>query len=330
MSYVKQPSPALLEVIASQDGVASVAQLASHGLDRAAVYRRIKSGRWQRLLPTVILTNSGHPSRRQLLVAATLFCGAGSAVDGADACVWYGVPPPDHDPRYVQIVVPRESGARTQHFVVVRRACAQITVGDRGLVPYVDAATALIVAARRCRTTASAMGILSRGLQMQLVDVPALPDARRAIGDKFCRGVDQALLAVGVGLRSPAEKTNHDLIATSRVLPQPRWNQWVDLGDGGAPVCADALWEDAAMFEEVLGKRWHAWGQQFEMTEARRSRIVAAGMVYQGATPSQLRRDGAAVLRRLEQTYVRHVGSGLPAGVRLIDPPQRQWRAGDA
>jgi hypothetical protein len=127
-------------------------------------------------------------------------------------------------------------------------------------------------------------------------------------------------MAVGVGLRSPAEKDAHDLIGTSLVLPEPLWNQWLDLGDGGCPICVDALWEDAGMVNEVLGKKHHAWAEQFESTEARRARIVAAGIVAQGCTAIQLRRSKALVLDKLERTYLLNAGRGMPPGVRLIDP----------
>jgi len=217
-------------------------------------------------------------------------------------------------------VVPWDAPARSRGFVVVRRATAEIRIGARARVPYVDAPTAVIVAARGARSAASAIDVLSRGLQTGLVTVAQLSEARGAIGGKWCRGLDDALLAAGVGLRSPAEKTNRDLILTSRVLPEPRWNQWLDLQDGGALLCVDALWDDAGMVEEVLSKRWHAWGQQFETTEARRARIVAAGLVVQGVTPLQLRRESVAALQRLERTYRSNTGRGMPAGVELLAP----------
>jgi len=255
-----------------------------------------------------------------LLVAAVLWGGPGAAVDGADACVWYGLRPPWFDPRTVHVVVPAQSPARSRGFVVVRRATAEIRIGARARVPYVDAPTALIVAARGARSSAGAVDVLSRGLQTRLVTVGQLSDAREAIGDKWCGGVDAALLAVGVGLRSPAEKVNRDVILTSRLLPEPRWNQWLDLHDGGPVLCADALWDEAALAEEVLGKKWHAWGQQFDTTEARRGRMVAAGLAVQGVTPIQLRRDASAVLQRLERTYRQNAGRGMPAGVELLAP----------
>lgn len=328
MSYVKPLSPALARLIAAQDGVVSIGQLAMHGFDGSAVYRRTKSGQWQRLLPTILLTRSGTPTRRQLLVAASLWGGPDAAIDGADACVWCGVTPTGFDPSRVHIVVPWKSAVRSCGFVVVRRTIGEVRLGVSGRLRYVDASTAFIVAARGMRNDAAAIDVLSRGLQTGLVSIASLAEARDTIGDKWCRGVDRALIAVGVGIRSPAEKTNRDLILTSDVLPEPLWNQWLALPDGGPEVCADALWEDAAMVQEVLGRRWHAWGEQFETTEARRLRMVAAGLVVPGVTPTQLRRTPAVVLAGLEATYAANAGRGMPPGVRLIDPPEwltRNW-----
>jgi hypothetical protein len=315
-------SPALLALLASQDGVISSDQLAAHGLDPGAVYRRVRSGRWQRLLPTVILTVSGQPTRRQLVIAAWLWGGPNAAVDGADACVWHGVRgplPPSHP---VHVVTPFGDSARSRDFVVVRRSVAPIDVAGRGAVPYVPAATALVVAARNAASRRDAVSLLATGLQKGAVTFTELRDARESIGDKWCRSVDAALLAVGVGLRSPAEKDAHDLFLSSRILPEPQWNQWLDLGDGGCPICADALWEGAGMINEVLGKKWHAFGEQFESTEARRARIVATGLVVQGCTAIQLRQSKAVVLDKLERTYLLNAGRGMPSGVRLIDPPR--------
>jgi len=321
MSYVKRPSPALVELLRRQDGVASMEQLASHCFDTSTVYRRIRSGDWQRLLPEVVLTNSGHPSRRQLLVAAWLWAGDGSAIDGADACVWHGVCGPLPLSAQVSVVTSAESGARSRQFVVVRRSIGEIVVDGRGIVPYVDIATALIVKARNTNSTAAAIDTLSRGLQMGFVTVDMLAAARERIGDKWCRAVDAALIAVGVGIRSPAENVNRDLILSSGILPEPKWNQWLDLGDDLGPVCADALWVDAGMFQEVNGTTYHAWGLRFETTEERRARMVAADHVATGCTPAQLARKGPRVLERLERTYVINRGRGMPRGVKLIDPP---------
>ncbi len=122
----------------------------------------------------------------------------------------------------MHIVAPYESKARSYGFVIVRRSVADIEVGAGGIVPYVDLPTAVIVAARNSPSFREAIGVLSRPLQLGRVSTTELLQARERIGDKWCRQVDSALVAVGVGLRSPAEKDGLDLIRTSRVLPN-RW-----------------------------------------------------------------------------------------------------------
>jgi hypothetical protein len=312
---------AVAALVTYQDGVASNDQLRTHGIDRAYTQRRIGSGRWSRLLPGIVLTSTGEPTRRQRVIAAWLWGGADAAIDGADACAWYGLGPDRRERNRVHIVIPWQATARSHGFVVVRRTVGPITTGATGKVPYVDLGTALVVAARNSQSWRDGVSVLSRGLQTGRVSRSELLEARERIGDKWCRGVDRALVAVGVGVRSPAEKDAADLYARSRILPTPRWNVWLDLGDGGGCVCVDSLWPDAGMVNEINGKRYHAWGDQFERTEERRARLIAAELIALGCTPSQIRRSGAAVLERLERSYVSNAGRGMPPGVRIVPPP---------
>ena len=321
MPRVTPVTPALRALLTAQDGVVHVGQLERHAFSRDAARSRVRCGAWQRLLPGVLLTVSGEPTRRQRLVAAVLWAGPGAAVDGVDACDWYGVRPAGFSSGLVHVVVPFGRPARTASFVVVRRSVGEINIGSRGLVPYVDAATAFVVAARTARTDRQAIATLSRGLQEGLVTTHDLARAREAIGDKWCRGVDSALVAVGVGLRSPAERDTRDLVLSSRALPEPLWNQWLDLGDGGPPICSDALWIEAGMMHETNGRQYHAWGLAFEDMQRRHDRATAAGLIALHNSPSRIRRAGPAVLRELEQTYARYAGRGLPSGVVLLDPP---------
>ena len=272
-------------------------------------------------MPGVVLTSPALPTRRQRLLAATLWAGDGAVVDAADACAWYGLTPSWFRPAEVQVVVPATSCRRTRGFVVVRRSTGGIVVGDRGLVPYVDPPTAVVAAARCAPNGKSAVAFLSLALQRSLVSVSTLTTGRESFGDKWCRHVDAALLAVGLGLRSPAEKQAHDLFGTSRQLPQPQWNVWLDLGDGGPPVCVDALWEDAGLIGEINGRAYHAWAEQFEYMHRRAARLTAAGLTVMHCTPRQLRQGGPDILRQLERTYARLAGNGLPSGVHPITPP---------
>jgi len=313
-------STQLAYVLDRQDNVIRHDQLIAAGVSRDTADKRVVRGSWRRLLPGIYLTRSGEPTRRQKVVAAWLWGGDECAIDGPDACAWYGVDLERHDRSAVHVVVPFGAPVRSRGFVVVRRSLADIEIGDRGMVAYVDLPTAAIVTARNAASFRDAIGVLSRPLQAGRLDHGALLRARERIGDKWCRQVDSALVAVGVGLRSPGEKDLHDAVGTSRMLPEPEWNAWLSLGDGLGLVCVDALWRDAGLVHEVNGRKWHAWGERFERTEERRARLVAAGLIVQSCTPTQLRTARDAVIGRLERAYALGIGRGMPDGVRVIDP----------
>lgn len=309
-------TPALAALMTAQDNVVTEGQLVAHGVSRNAADKRVCRRAWTRLLPGIFLTCAGGPTRPQQLVAAHLWGGEESAVDGVDALRWHGFDGDVRTDGRVHVVVPWHSPVRSRDFVVVRRSIAGIGTTSLGIVPYVDAPTAAIVAARNAKHLPTAIAILSRALQRGLVTVKDLAEARECIGDKWCAPVDMALVAVGVGVRSPAEDDFRLLVESSRVLPEPAWNQWLSLDDGGPDVCADALWEDAGMVGEVIGKRYHAWAEQYEKTQERKERLQALGVIVCEATPMRIRRRPALLRASLESTWRIHAGRGMPAGVR--------------
>ena len=320
-------SGALENVVRDQDGVVSLQQLEQHGFPAKVALRRSRDGRWRKLLPGVVLCSAAPATKRQLLLAAWLWTGRHGVVDGCCACSWYGVATDGCSPGHARLVVPGSTAFRSVGFVVVRRALSEVRVGDRGLVPYVDPAMAVLVAARDARSPAAAIAVLSRGLQRGVVTTRSLADARLSIGDKYFRPVDSALLAVGAGVRSVGEEQARRLILTSRVLPPPSWNVWLDLGDGGYPVCVDALWASARLVHEINGRRFHAWDRSFENMHARQERLAAAGLVVLPTTPIRLRRHPADVLASLERAFLANDGRGLPTDVEVIPPPT--WSIAD-
>ena len=318
-------TPALVALIRSQDGVVTTAQLFRHGVGKDPVKNRVARSDWQRILPGVLLTHGGEPTPRQRMIAASLWGGPQSAIDGASACRYYGAQGVPAQRDRVQLVVPFESPARSRDWVRVRRTIADIDVLSTQQLRYVVEPMAVLVAARDTRDVDRAIDILSRALQIGRVTALELQAVREMIGDKGCGALDVALTRVGIGLRSSAENTFRDIVLSSLVLPEPLWNQWLDLGDGGQPICADGLWLSAGMLHEVNGKKWHGWGWQYESTSARTERVVAAGLISTQSTPLRLVREPAVLLVNLERTHALYDGRGMPPGVRLIDPPS--WAA---
>jgi hypothetical protein len=318
-------TPALLALIARQDGVIAMWQLAEHGVGWAPVRSRLTRGEWQRVLPQILVTHGGEATRRQRMIAAQLWAGPDAGIDAASACNYFGLRVKSFDPGRVDLVTPFGNPARTGGWLRVRRTISEIEVVRTPLLRYVVPPMAVLAAARSAHTEAEAIATMARALQTGLVSVTSLQAAREMMGDKWCRRVDRALVAVGVGLRSPSEKLFRDLVLSSRILPEPKWNQWLDLGDGGCPICADGLWLEAGMLHEVNGRTYHGWAEGFETTSARTERVVAADLISTQSTTQRLRREGAVVLQNLERTYQRHAGRGMPPGVTLIEPPS--WAA---
>jgi len=304
-----------------QDGVLSVAQLYGCGHTRDSVRRAVGSGRWQRILPGVVLLHDQSPSRRQLVNAAALWAGPEAHIDGESACLWHQIPVAHLDPATVHIVAPYETGARSRDFVVVRRSDIIVTGGRGAVAPYVDAATAAVVAARRAADDRAAVALLSRPLQTGTVTFDDLAIAHMHAPPRGCRQVDRAIDQLAVGVRSPGEAIAHRLFAASKVLPQIRWNCWLRLPDGGPLVCVDGLIADAGLVLEINGRAYHAWALAFEDTESRQLRLVAADLIVAPVTPRRLLVEGQAVLREVERAYVANAGRGLPAGGEVVAEP---------
>src|SRR3954454_10741289 len=177
MPRVTPITPQLADLISAQDSVVTIDQLTANGFHRATALRRLREGPWQQLLPGVGLTVTGAPSRRQRLIAAWLWAGPDSAIDANCACIWYVVDTQPINPGRVHVVVPWPSSLKSRDFVTVRQSMAPIVIGARGVVPYVEPSTALLVAARNARSPASAIAVLSRGLQEGLVTPQSLATA---------------------------------------------------------------------------------------------------------------------------------------------------------
>ncbi|WP_166354909.1 type IV toxin-antitoxin system AbiEi family antitoxin domain-containing protein [Phytoactinopolyspora limicola] len=103
------------------------------------------------------------------------------------------------------------------------------------------------------------------------------------------------------GCRSAPECELRDLIATSRVLPPPRWNQPLP---GTRGLYPDACWPDARLVVEVDSRAFHGFGDAPERTERRRARYAALGWLVVPVAPRRIREEPAVVLRELEGAYL--------------------------
>ena len=306
----------LEHLVRSQDWVVHRDQAVAGGHSAASITHRLRSRRWTLLLPGVYLCSSGEPSRRQQLLAATLYAGPFSAIDGIDACRFHGLRVATQDD-LVHVVVPWGDPARSRGFVKVRRTTAPIRVTTTQRLRYLDAPSAVVAAARRARTERQVLALLSEALQRRVVTYEELVAAHVQGGSHNAQLTDRVITELGSGARSVPEVDFLRLAAASLILPPPICNALMRLPDGRV-LSPDALWEDAGLIHETNGRVAHARDDLFEDMQERHDVLTAAGLTILHSSPRQLALKGREVIGLLERCYVRLAGRGLPPGVTLL------------
>jgi hypothetical protein len=122
-------------------------------------------------------------------------------------------------------------------------------------------------------------------------------EASARIGTGLAR---HAMEDIEAGCRSAPECEFRDLVRSSRVLPEPRWNlPW----PGYPGLIPDARWPEARLVVEVNSWEWHRFGNAPEDTERRHALYAALGWTVLPVSPHRLRHDAAAVRREVVAAY---------------------------
>lgn len=308
--------PAFTALLDQQDEVVHRLQAVAAGFTAKAIEHRL-AGPWQGLLPKVYLTHRGEPSRRQRLIAAQLYCGPNSAIDAADACHWHGIKATALDDTLIHVAQPRSDPARSTGFVVVRRTLAPIRVAKSDRLRYVDAATAAIAATRLLHNRRTVLAVLSDALQRKITTYDELLVAHIQGPRANAKLADEALGYLAAGARSAPEADFLRLVAASTILPTPICNAILRLPDGRL-ISPDALFIDAGVVHETNGRSAHRREDLFDDMQERASAMTDAALAAFHSSPRQLATQGRAILARVERTYVRRRGMGLPPGVELV------------
>lgn len=122
-------------------------------------------------------------------------------------------------------------------------------------------------------------------------------DERDSRGTAHAR---RALEDITAGCRSAPECELRDLIRSSRVLPEPHWNEPLP---GEPRLVPDACWPEARLVVEVDSRAWHGFGNSPEMTERRRASLAGRGWRVLPIAPTRIRRESTAVLTEIETAY---------------------------
>ncbi|MFI2350215.1 hypothetical protein ACH492_24835 [Streptomyces sp. NPDC019443] len=278
-------------LIAAQDGLATSRQLAALGWAPSTIAHRCTSGGpWQRVLPRVILLQTGAPSARQRLRAALLYAAEGALLTGAAALALYGVratgPLTPVGP--VDVLVSGTRNPRSRAYVRVHRTqhsyrrlpieglpCAPLPRAATDAIPYLTGQNAV---------TALLAEVVQRGRCSLAELTTALRSTHRASDPRVATTIE----GLTAGIRSVAEAQARRLLRESDI-PDPVWNQDLYLPDGTFLARPDACWPYAGVVLEIDSREWHLSPGDWERTMARRNRMARHGLIVLSASPSQLR-----------------------------------------
>ncbi|WP_244199513.1 hypothetical protein [Amycolatopsis thailandensis] len=280
----------------------TVARLAELGVPSMTCYRRCRPGKsWRRLLPGVLLLNSGEPTRRQLIDAALLYAGPDAVVTGATACRRQGLRAlPDH-PFRVHLLVPLEHKVGSSEHVTIERTIRQPQAVVFDGVPLAPLVRAVLDECRRLGSRQEVSALLAEAVQrgVSLPELFAELDAGSSRGTAIPR---EALHRIADGARSAAEV---DAMRVWRMsgLPEPRWNHELRDENGEYIATADGYFAAVALAWEIDSYDFHFGKQHYAATVARNARYAAAGIVVLQTLPSRLRTEPKRVAAELVAAY---------------------------
>jgi hypothetical protein len=297
-------------------------------------------GRWQVTLPGLYATFDGPLGRQQHLRAAVLHGGVGSVITGVAACRLTGlryVParagidvlvPHRHRPGSTSSVHVHRTTRMPDRIVWWTESAKTIasrwwsqrddvaSTAWRGMVPIAPPARAAVDAVRlhsaslgRHSDLAAPQRIMAvrdvRALMCEVVqrrrcnvsDLLTEIDAAPRAGMALAR---LAIADVVAGCRSAPECELRDIVRSSRVLPEPRWNRPLP---GYPSISPDACWPLARLVAEVNSREWHGFGVAPEETERRHALYAGLGWTVFPVSPHRIRSDPGGVRRQLVAAY---------------------------
>lgn len=323
----------VFRIAAAQDGLVTRSQVLAAGMSIGALRHALRpGGPWQRVVPGVYATFTGPLQGIHRLRAAELVVGVDGMVTGAWACRWWGLRYGPEPTEIVDVLLDRKHDRGNVGFLRVIRTSrlpepmrcvadgrldelrrsgppldlvldGTVTVaGVVALAPPTRAVVDTLVHAQPPRPDLRG----ARALMCEVVqrrhatvaelrgEVAAAPRRGGALARRIMKDID-------AGCRSAPECELRDLVLSSRLLPEPRWNRVLP---GQRGIVPDACWEQSRLVVEVDSRSYHGFGDAPRRTEERRARYAALGWRVLPVSPTRLRTEPQAVLAEIEAAFL--------------------------
>lgn len=300
--------------------VARVADLVALGLPSATISQRVRSGRWRRLFPGVILMQSGPPTREQQVLAAMLYGGAESVLSGAEGARRHDL----HrlpDDGTIHLLVSEERRRRFGTGVLIERTHRLPPPVMRGALRVAPLERAVLDAARHCADRDGIRAMLAEVVQRRRTTVERLRDELDAGNQRGSGLVRDVLEEIADGIRSAAEGWGRDLHARSG-LPPMLWNPTLRWPDGRFLARPDGYIVEVGMAWEQDSMEFHPVEE--DDTARRRARMTSAGVVVAHHRPRRLRTEPARVVEELWAHF--RLAASRPTPHLIVIPSEHDSR----
>jgi hypothetical protein len=287
------------------------AQLLSLGINDMAMYRRVRSGQWLRLLPAVYAVRNGEISDEQRRIAAALYAGEAAQLAGLSALDWYGFRyVPDHDSVY--LIVPHQRQRKSAGFVRIHRTHAvDLRARDGGLYRVCSPARAVVDAGRELRDSRAVLAIVAECVQRGFAGVRVLDEQLRRAARSRTALVRAALDEVSGGVRSVAEGDLRANVQRSKVLPPVLWNVPLWTPSGERLPTPDGWLGEVGIALEMDSQEFHYRPEDWAKTLQRHNMFAKHGVLALHFTPKENARNPDKVLRTIEETYLERKAAGV-------------------
>jgi hypothetical protein len=304
----------LAALLVSQDNVITRRQ-ALMFFGESSLHHRLKRY-WRILLPGVYLAATGVPTERQRRRAALLYAGAQALLSDATALSAYGVRYLPDD-QTVHVLIPARDRRVSRDGVAIRRSTrlpqGRLMDGLRYCPP--DRAVADFVA--RIGDDRAALAVAADAVQRRIAAVEDIVEELSHVTGRGAGVAGRIGSRLMEGARSVPEADLLSLCRRSKVLPTPLVNSLLELPNGRR-ISPDLLFAEAGLVIEVNGRAFHAATDLFDAMQERHDTMTAAGLIVLHCSPHQLRTEPDRILAQIEQCYLRRLGCGLPADVKLL------------
>ncbi len=287
-------------LFAAQDGLARRRQLLDLEVPENTIDFRLRpKGPWQRLLPGVVLAQSGPATHAQRMRGALLFAGDGAVLTGGSALRLHGVRGA-RKTQQAHALVPHSRRRGSFGYVTIERTRLLPPPEDIGGLQVAPVARACVDGVRRLDDLGVIREITAEVVQRRMTTVAGLASALRAAARQRTALPNKALNEVRAGVRSAAEAAAYEIIEKAPNIPPPRWNVRLETVAGAWLGDPDAYWDDVVAALQLDSMEWHLGPADYKRTQASQRRLTNAGVMVLPYAPGDLINDPARFLRELE------------------------------